>query len=183
MKRTVLGSVALWILTVALIAPVAGAQTLWIQYGILNKADSQQCMTLPTEAKPGTAAVRIGLQACAVDGVHGGQAWGWIKVDRKSRSGADTYAFQNVVSQTCIAVERGSGSNKAKLVGARCDLNDPAQLWTRSSQLRPGTSTAGMTKWVNLKSRKCIDVGDTSELRQWTCQWSGPYWPQEFVAP
>lgn len=176
-------SVVLWTLAAALTTSVADAQSLWIQYGILNKADSHQCITLPASDKPGAATVPIGLQACAVDGVHGGQAWGWIKAERTSRKGADTYAFQNVVSQTCMAVERASGSNKARLVSARCDFNDPAQLWTRSSQLRPGSSSAGMTKWVNLKSRKCIDVGEASELRQWTCQWSGPYWPQEFSTP
>lgn len=161
-------------------ASSASAQTEWFDYGILNKADSHQCITLPTDAK---GAAVIVLQACAIEAVHGGQAWGWIKAERTPRRKVDAYVFQNVVSQTCIGVEHGSSSNKARLVAVRCNDNDPAQLWMRSSQLRPGSSSAGMSKWVNLKSRKCIDVGDTSELRQWTCQWSGPYWPQEFVVP
>lgn len=159
----------------------ASAQTAWIDYGILNKADSHQCITLPTDAKDAGGVAVVVLQACAVDAVHGGQAWGWIKAERKARRKVDAYVFQNVVSQTCIGVEHASGSNKARLVAMRCDDNDPAQLWMRSSQLRPGSSSTGMSKWVNLKSRKCIDVGEASELRQWTCQWSGPYWPQEFV--
>lgn len=165
----------------------ATAQTPWLEYGILNKSDSQHCVTLQADPARPAATASVGLQACAIEAVQGSQAWGWIKVDRKGAKGVDTYAFQNVLAKTCIAVEAGSKSNRARLVAAPCNFSDTSQLWLPSSQLRPITTDPGAatttSKWVNLKSRKCIDVGESSELRQWTCQWSSAYWPQEFKAP
>ncbi|GGD48660.1 RICIN domain-containing protein [Pseudoxanthomonas indica] len=160
----------------------AGAQSEWIDYGIINKADSHKCISLQADAQHAEGAA-VSLQACATDVVDGSQAWGWIPAERKLRKGAKAYAFQNVLSKTCMGVQNASTRNKALLVSVRCDFNDPAQLWVVGAQLRAGSSLAGSTKWVNLKSRKCIDLDDDGRLMQLTCQWSAPYWPQEYIAP
>ena len=157
----------------------ADVRAQWLDYGVIRKADSHQCIT-ELAGDNAAAPATLQMQACELEHVNGGQAWGWIKVEVKVRKGMDVYAFQNVASQACLGVHKGSTAAKARLVPVRCDATDPTQLWLRSSQLRPGTSPAGMSKWVNLKSRKCMELGEESVLRQGTCQWSG-YWPQEFV--
>lgn len=158
------------------------AQTQWLDYGVIHKDTSHQCITVKPDIPPGAAAPVI-LLPCSLDMVFGEQAWGWSKVETKVRGGLEVYAFQNVALKTCLGVEGGVGSERARLLALPCDFNDTSQLWLPSMQMRRAASAPGATKWLNLKSRKCIDVGDEGELRQSKCRLSAPYWPQEFSAP
>ncbi|HVK52096.1 MAG TPA: hypothetical protein VM469_10215 [Pseudoxanthomonas sp.] len=158
------------------------AQAQWLEYSVIHKDTSHRCITAKPDVAPGAAAP-VTLVPCSLEMVVGEQAWGWIKADVRARGGLEVYAFQNVAAKTCLGVEGGVVTDRARLLTVRCDLTDPSQLWLPSMRIRSAVTAPGATKWVNLKSHKCIDVGDEGELRQSKCQMTAPYWPQEFTAP
>ena len=109
--------------------------------------------------------------------------WRWIGVGKDGEGDWDTFAFQNVATNTCIAVENNSMADGARLVQATCDYTNPGQLWIRATKIGPSKPATYRTKWINVNSGKCMDAWNKDngvKLQQWTCQFTRYWWQQEF---
>jgi hypothetical protein len=138
----------------------------------------------PRPKPPGsTGPAKPGLLACSFDQAQN-QLWQWVGVGQDENGTWDTFVIQSASQRACLGVENRSNAEGAALARVNCDLSDPSQMWIRQTNSSDLSRPAPATAWINVNSGKCITAFRGPErptlLRQFTCQHSPGFDPQEF---
>lgn len=183
MKSSLIASTV--ILVSALMSPSASAETPTHVYTVNSMVNdgANKCLDFYAGIPTSNPDEKV-LQLWACQGVYQQNwVWHWIGVGKDAEGDWDTFAFQNAATLTCVSVEHDSLDDGARLVQAPCDYTNPSQLWIRATKIGPGKPAAYRTKWINVRSGKCMDAWNKNngvQLQQYTCQFTRYWWQQEF---
>lgn len=189
MSKTRLTScLAIAVIAIASMPAFADTPTYIFTVDNMKNQHAQKCLDFP--ATDATKALQLRTCDFTQDHVYAPhQKWAWIAVGHDANGASDTFAFQNIGNGMCIGVENNSVADAARLVQVPCDFYNPSQLWTRTkkvSYVNYSLTYYEETKWVNYRSKKCMDAWNTFEgvvLQQYKCAGNSTYWwQQEFGA-